>query len=125
MNSYTQEKQTELFNELGVFFAFGTKQYEDQKQEGIEYCTVLGAGDCVPTENAKVFAERLSLIHKEGREKELAEKGIDKIIEEELVNQECFYTGEIQDTVDALEHYQVSFDQVQSIYRKVQSKYDH
>lgn len=123
MTRYIQEKQTELFNELGVFFAFSNKQLEDQKQAGVEYCTVLGTGDCVPKSKAKEFAERLSIIHREGREKELAEKGIDQIIEDSLVNHECFYTGEIDDALAALEFYNVNYEQVSAVYQKVAHKY--
>lgn len=123
MTAFIQEKHTELFNELGVFFAFSNKQFEEQKQEGVEYCSVLGAGDCVPKHNAGKFAKRLSAIHREGREKELAEKGIDKIIEEQLVNHECFYTGDISDAVEALAGYEVTYDQVLAIYKNVADKY--
>jgi hypothetical protein len=125
MNKYIQDKQTNLFNELGVFFAFGNKQFEEQRVHGVDYCTVMGAGDCVPKQNAKEFVDRLSVIHKEGRELELAEKGIEKIIEEELANHECFYTGDINDALDALSEYDVSYEQVMSVYRKVESKYSH
>ena len=123
MSSYIQEKQTELFQELGVFFAFGNKQFEEIKEDGVDYCTVLGAGDCVPKDKAKEFVDRLSIIHQEGREKELAEIGIDAIIEEQLVNHEAFYTGDIEDTVDSLAGYDVTYEQVRTIYDKVSSKY--
>ncbi len=123
MTTFIQDKQTKLFNELGVFFAFSNKQFDEQKQDGVEYCTVLGSGDCVPKQNASEFAKRLAAIHSEGREKELAEKGIDKIIEEQLVNHECFYTGDITDAVEALAGYEVTHDQVLTIYKKVADKY--
>lgn len=123
MSNYVQEKQTELFNELGVFFAFSNKQFDEQKQEGVEYCTVLSAGDCVPKDKASEFAKRLAQIHKEGREKLLAEKGIEQIIEDELVNHECFYTGDVTDAFDALAGYEVTLEQVQAVYRKVAHKY--
>ena len=124
MSLFIQNKQTELFNELGVFFAFSNKQFEEQQEKGVDYCTVLGGGDCVPTTKAKEFVERLSAIHQEGREKELAEKGIDKIIEEELANHECFYTGDIQDAFDALVGYEVTYEQVKTVYNNVSHKYD-
>jgi hypothetical protein len=123
MTTYVQEKQTELFNELGVFFAFSNAQFEEQKQPDVEYCSVLGAGDCVPVDNAKTFYDRLNAIHAEGRKRELAEKGIDKIIEEQLVNHECFYTCDIDDAVEALAGYQVNYEQVLAIYNKVVHKY--
>lgn len=119
------EMQTALFKELGVFFAFSNKQFEEQRQPGVDYCTVLDAGDCVPKSNAAEFAQRLSSLHKEFRKKQLTEKGIEKIIEEELVNHECFYTGEIDDAVEALAGYEVTYDAVEDVYRKVAHKYEH
>ena len=123
MTTFIQEKQTQLFDELGVFFAFSKEQFEEKRQEGVKYCTVLDAGDCVPVDKAKEFSERLSAIHKEGREKELAEKGIDKIIEEQLANYECYYTGDIDDALDAMSVYGVTREQVQNIYHKTYDKH--
>ena len=122
MNAYVNEKQTELFIELGVIFAFSEAQFEEQKQPGIKYCSVLGANEFVPEKNAKEFVEQLSIIHKKGRE--LEEKGIERIIEEQLANHECFFTGEIDDAVDALASYKVTFDEVWDVYNKVSHKYD-
>lgn len=122
MNAYVNEKQTELFIELGVIFAFSEAQFEEQKQPGIKYCSVLGANEFVPEKNAKEFVEQLSIIHKKGRE--LEEKGIERIIEEQLANHECFFTGEIDDAVDALASYNVTFDEVWDVYNNVSHKYD-
>lgn len=124
MNVLAQEQQTQLFDEMGAFFAFGQNQFDEQRVEGVEYCTVLNAGDCVPVENAPQFAKRLSAIHREARERELNEKGIDKIIEEELVNHECFYTGDVAPAVEALAYYKVTTEQVSKIYSKVFHKYE-
>ncbi len=123
MTNFVQTKQTELFSELGVFFAFSDKQFSEQSKPGVKYCTVLGMGDCVPVEHAGDFAERLSAIHREGRERELAEKGIDRIIEEHLVNHECFYTYDIQPAVESLDGFDVSYEQVEAVFSKVAQKY--
>jgi hypothetical protein len=37
LTDYTQEAQTKLFEEKGVFFAFSNKQFEEQRKEGIKY----------------------------------------------------------------------------------------
>ena len=124
MNTQLQEQQSQLFKEFGVFFAFGDKQFKEQRQEGVDYCTVLSAGDCVPVQHGSEFAKRLSALHKEARDKALREKGIDRIIEEELVNQETFYTGDIAPVVEALAYYEVTEKQVTQVYRSVFHKYD-
>ena len=124
MSNDIQAKQSALFKELGVFFAFGDKQFAEQRKPDTEYCTVLGGGDHVPVQNAKEFAKRLSAIHKEEKEHKLATLGIDKIIERELSNHEAYYTGDIDDTVDALAFYDVTYEQVKDIYLKTQDKHE-
>lgn len=124
MSTWIQQEQTKLFDRLGVFFAFGDKQFNEQCVEGVEYVTVLQAGDCVPKQHAKEFISEIKRIGKEGRERELAEKGIDAIIEYELSNHECFYTGEIDYALDALEGYNVTAEQVWAVYHAVKHKYE-
>ena len=118
-----QEKQTALFNDLGVFFAFSNEQFAKSKQPNVDYCSVLGAGDCVPVDNAQEFYERYSALVEEHRKQELAEKGIDKLIEEQLVNHECFYTGSVDNAVDALACYNVTHEQAWAIYNKISHKF--
>lgn len=124
MNTQLQEQQSQLFKEFGVFFAFGEEQFKEQRQEGVDYCSVLSAGDCVPVQNASEFAKRLSALHNEARDKALKEKGIERIIEDELVNQETFYTGDIAPVVEVLAYYEVTEKQVTQVYRSVFHKYD-
>lgn len=123
MCDYIQQKQTELFEELGVFFAFSNEQFASKRKPGVKYCSALNVGDCVPVDNAAEFCRRLAVIHEEGREKELAEKGLDVIIEEHLVNYECFYTNDVQDAFDALGVYNVTYEDVCRVYREVRHKY--
>lgn len=124
MSNDIQAKQTALFKELGVFFAFSNEQFAEQRKPDTKYCTVLGGGDYVPVENAKEFAKRLGAIHKEEREHKLETLGIDKIIESELSNHEAYYTGEIDETVEALAFYDVTYEQVKNIYAKTKHKYE-
>lgn len=124
MSAWIQQEQSKLFERLGVFFAFSKAQLEEQRVAGVEYVTVLGSGDCVPKEHAKEFAAELTRIHKEGRERKLAEMGIDKIIEYELSNHECFYTGEIDDALDALEGYGVTAEQVWKVFHAIKHQYE-
>lgn len=119
-----QAKQTALFEELGVFFSFSNEQFAQKKKPNTEYCSVIGGGDCVPVENAKEFAKRLSALHKEEKEHKLATLGIDKIIEKELINHEAYYTGEIDETVLALAFYNVNYEQVKKVYLDTRDKHD-
>lgn len=124
MSQFIQEQQTQLFNRLGVIFAFSKKQFDEAKKEGVEYVSVLGVGELVPKEHAKELVEELNKIHVEGRAKELAEKGIDKIIEEALSNHECFYTWDLDDAFASLEPYGVTAEQVIAVFNRVKHEYD-
>ncbi len=117
------EKISTVLEKHGVFFALSNKQFEEQKQEGVTYCTVLQQNDCVPVENAKAFADEYIQVCREHREEQLKQKGIDTIIEEELVNQEAFYSASVEDTFEALAGYNVTREKVREIYNKVAHKY--
>jgi hypothetical protein len=55
-STFTQEKQTELFNKHKAFFAFGDSQFNEQKEDGVKYVS-LGHGLIVPKLNVKNFNE--------------------------------------------------------------------
>lgn len=110
-------EQTKLFEELGVFFAFSNKQFAEKKQNGVDYCTVLGAGDCVPKDKAPEFVRRLREIQEQGRKRLLEEKGIEQIIEYELANHESWYTGSIDSALEALEGFEVTREQVEAVFK--------
>lgn len=123
MYQQIQAEQSKLFEELGVFFAFSGKQFAEQRVEGVEYTSVLGAGDCVPKEKAPEFIRRLTEIQETGRQRLIEEKGIDWIIEYELNNHESWYTGCIDDALEALEGFKVTREQVQKIYEDKAKKH--
>ena len=116
LSDYTQEAQTELFNKYGVFFAFSDKQFDEAKKEGVKYSS-MGAGMICPTEHCKAVWEGLSAISKEGREQDLKENGKEAIILRELYNYECYYSGDIEDAVEALEAYEFPYTDIIEVYR--------
>ncbi|HBB9944267.1 hypothetical protein JHS95_23485 [Vibrio parahaemolyticus] len=118
LSDYTQQPQTALFDELGAFFAFSNKQFDEAKKEGIEYVS-LGMGMIVPKNNAKKLVERLEEIQKEGIKQDIAENGKEAIIRRELFNHECFYTGDICDCVEKLDEYGYSYDDIYQVYSHI------
>ncbi|ELY5142023.1 TPA: hypothetical protein I7264_03115 [Vibrio parahaemolyticus] len=118
LSDYIQQPQTALFDELGAFFAFSNKQFDEVKKKGIEYVS-LGMGMIVPKNNAKQLVERLEVIQKEGINQDIAENGKDSIIRRELFNHECFYTGDICDCVEKLEGYGYSYDDIYQVYSHI------
>jgi hypothetical protein len=117
IKEYTQEKTTELLNELGAFFAFSTEQFNEQKKEGIKYAS-LGAGLICPKNNAQEFINRFNSLNDSAIKQDIEDNGAENIIKRELYNYECFYVCDISDAVKALKKYGFSKDQIQSVYEK-------
>ena len=115
LSDYIQNQQTKLFNDLGAFFAFSNKQFEEKQKEGVVYVS-MDAGLICPKENVKQLVKRLSEIHKLGTKKDLKENGKRRIIERELFNHECLYTGDISDCIDALSGYGISDVEILDVF---------
>lgn len=122
LSDYVQDEQTKLFKRLWIFFAFGQNQFDEQKKDGVEYVW-LGIGwMCCPKENAKEFLEQHEKLIKAGIQQDIKENWIEKIIERELINHEAYYTGDIEDTLNALSSYDVSYEQVKEVYKNTYEK---
>ena len=115
LSDYTNVKQTKLWNDNGAFFAFGDKQLDEQKQEGVAYVS-LGMGLIAPKENASKIIEGLESIYTEGIQQDISDNGIKAIIHRELANHEAQIAGDISDTVEALEFYGITRAQVRAEY---------
>jgi hypothetical protein len=124
LNTYTDQKQTELFNKTGTFFAFGNEQFEEAKKEGVKY-TSCGAGMICPTKNVKELIKGLDKIQKEGIKQDIEVNGIERIIVRELYNYESFYTYEMDEAMSVLKKYGVTEEQVSKEFYKEVEKNGH
>lgn len=115
LSHYVEQKQTELFTATGAFFAFSNEQFAEQKQDNIEYAS-CGAGLIAPKDKALDLIKGLRNIHIEGIAADIAENGKAAIIQRELGNHEAQITGDISGTIDALEGYGITADEVQAGY---------
>ena len=115
LSDYTSAKQTQLWNDNGAFFAFGQQQLDEKKQEGVVYVS-MGSGLIVPKENASKILKGLESINTEGIKQDISENGIKAIIHRELANYEAQITGSISDTLEALEDYEITREQVREEY---------
>ena len=113
---YTKEPLSLAFKKYGAFFAFSKTQFEEEKVEGVNYVS-NGTGMIVPKNNYKALMEEMDEIHRNGIKQDIEENGIEKIIKRELANYECDYTGEIEDAVEALEDYGITYEQVLNVFR--------
>ena len=116
LNEYIEEAQTKVFDEARAFFAFGKKQFDEKKQDGVKYVDV-GYGLICPKEKTEWLINELENIHKRGIEQDIKENGVEAIIHRELANYETQITGDITAVVDALESYGITEDQIKKEYK--------
>ena len=115
LSEYTEDKTTKLLNECGAFFAFSMDQFNKAKVEGVKYVNG-GMGLICPKEHIKAVREGVDKIHLEGIKQDLAENGKEGIIIRELNNYECYYTGDVEDCVDALKAYKIDQEEIEAVF---------
>ena len=123
LSELMQDKQTNLFNDTGAFFAFGTKQFKEKQVEGVRY-TDAGGGLICPTEHYDRLASGLELIHVEAMKEDLELNGKEGIIKRELSNHEAYYTMEINQTFSAIKCYGITEEEILKVFNVERLKQD-
>ncbi|ELP5729207.1 hypothetical protein QTV44_002473 [Vibrio vulnificus] len=123
LNNYTDKALTNLLEQCGGFFAFSQTQFSSKAVEGEKY-TNLGGGLIVRSDSVTRFTSEYPEIVKKGIEQDLKENGKDGVIRRELFNHECFYTGDIDDCVDALDGYGITREEIVHSYNTIRSTED-
>lgn len=108
LSDYMEEKQTALFRETGSFFAFGNKQFNEQKKEGVTYVN-MGSGLICPIETAEQLSDGLDLIYIEAIRQDVSENGAKAVIEREYFNHETQITGDNSQVVAIMSDYEEQF----------------
>lgn len=99
-----QAKIDALINEVQMFFAFSNEQFTTNRvplTEGDKYLS-LGAGCYMPKSNYPKYSEGIKLINKWYRQQTSPKSLRRANIVFELNNREAFYTGEIDEVLEAL-----------------------
>jgi len=112
---------TEICEKYGAFFAFGQKQFDEQSVEGVEY-TRISCGLIVPKKDAQICSDALSDASKAHKKYIIENNTPSEIIQHELNNHEAGYTGEIDDTVDAVACFDITRKQVEDEFPKFMQK---
>ena len=125
MKKHSEElnKKTE---KLGLFFAFSNNQFDKAiKENTLEGQTLvsIGGGGYLPKVNAEEFKKLMKNNWLKDEIKKFTQKEINEMIEYELSNYECYYTGEIADALDMLTEYGITREQVREVYHKNKSKH--
>lgn len=103
LSCYTSQKQSDLWERTGSFFAFSTEQFNEKKKEGVKYVSMgTGTGLLVPKEHVKEVVESLTTIHENGIDEDVKENGAEAIIQREYLDYECQITCDSTDAREAL-----------------------
>lgn len=111
-----QERYNTLFKQCGVFWAFSTEQFKEQAPRGVKLVSI-GMGGYMPKSEYDKLIAGLADLKKYERSMKKQIKAADAILYD-LRNYECFYTGDIDDAVEALSTLGYTYDQVKEVYQQ-------
>ena len=117
-----EERQTKLFEKMGVIFAFSNKQFNEQKVEGTKYVN-LGVGQLCPKKNVDKYISEMDKIVTESIAQDLRENGKKNVIHRELGNHEYCITYDVTDTVDKLIDYGITEEEIRAETREYLKAY--
>ena len=117
LTDYTDDLTSAELKKQGAFFAFGQRQFDEAKKEGVKYVRLFGGLIC-PKDNAEKLLENLDRINKQGIKKDLAENGKKNVIYRELANHEAQITYDITSTSAALSGYGITDEEIQAEFRE-------
>jgi len=102
----------------GAFFAFGDKQLNEKiKGSKNNYCSLGGGLVCLKDKSLSLLQDMNKFGEVEVKNRIKAD-WIEAIIKYELGNHEAWYTWSIDDTLDSLDWYGVTYKQVLEVYKK-------
>ena len=114
MYSQNRDKeQTAIFEKHGAFFAFGTKQFDEQKKAGVTYCHLF-AGLLAPKENCDQRMADLDALQNEMKAQTRAAHTVKELVMYELANHECHYAGDHTSALPALAALDITEEQVKA-----------
>lgn len=112
LQQYIEAEQSALLDNVGAFFAFSDKQFDEQSKPNVKYVSMGGAGLICPKKHADSLHNGLKDIHKRGIARDVKENGKQAIIQRELSNHEAQITGSVDDTLRALAGYPITDKEV-------------
>ena len=125
LKNQKEQRTSNTLKNHGVFFAFSNEQFEKNKtplEEGDKYVSI-GAGGYMPKSKAEQFFIQMEDDNKWFnaciKEYDLRKK----LIAYELANHEAFYTGELEDTINALGS-DYTEEEVRQVYNENYHLYD-
>ncbi|MBE0471188.1 MAG: hypothetical protein IBX55_16970 [Methyloprofundus sp.] len=99
----------------GAFFAFSLKQFDPKASPDVKYVD-MGGGLLCPKDKVESLTEAFEVEVKRAASERLEKEGKRGIIWYELGNHEAQITGDITDTVEAVEVYGITAEEVRAVW---------
>lgn len=116
-------KQQEFnFSTYGAFFAFWKDQFDEKKVDWVKYVD-CGLWLVAPANIAHQMMIDFDNHNKNEHKKSLEIDGIDKIIEYQLSNHECYYTRDLEPVQWLIETYWTTQEYIREIFNKTKDKH--
>ena len=125
---YAKEELDELFKRYGFFYAFSDEQFKKgMVDNGIDdpndLIYIQGLMGYCHRDKADEFIKGYNNVLQNAIEKDKKENGIENIIRRELLNHEAHISRNIEDTVEALERYNISSKEIADYYTNIYFPY--
>ena len=120
LSNYTDTNISKALDKAQAFFAFSDEQVKEGKaKQGLTddiKLVSLGSGLISPQDTAKQLIKDIDKAYKDGIKQDIRENGKEAIIKRELLNHEAYYIGDIISTVEALEGYSFTSEDIKEVY---------
>ena len=127
------EKYNKGLKETGIFWAFSNQQFDENKTHkdapDNEYIRIF-AGGYIHESNKEKLDNFFKVIAPQLKKDFTDKIDIDDLIDYELINHECYYTGDYEDILSIIKQYYKNIsdeellEKIRKIYLKNYNKYD-
>lgn len=115
MNSFINQKLSDLWDTHNCFFAFGEQQFckeLEKRNLSVNQITGISSGLYCPIEHSKIVMDEMIKIIDNSIEIDLNENGVQNIIRREYFNYETHISYDKSDLMDALKNYIQKFPEL-------------
>jgi hypothetical protein len=123
LSTIIQDRLTKLFEKHQLFFCFDQKTFYNKRLKNVEYASVLSGG-YLPKVHALPFRDDYKDLIEKGIKEHIALIPKRKLIQDALSNHECYYTGEIDDAIEALADYGITDEEIREVYSSTYQEQD-
>lgn len=133
-NNFKQAKElfdkryNDELNKVGIFWAFSKEQFEENKthKESLTDDFIpIGGGGYIHKSNKEKLNKFFNVIAPKLEEEFSNSVNMDDLIEYELVNHECYYTGEWQSIINIIKDYYPNINvekEIKRVYDKTKEQ---